>query len=233
VDVAIENDKTGHHVPTGVTIRNMILLVEAWQVADDLPLEHTGDQTIHPLGGVGEAGAAEGYYAGLPGKLYAKINIAENGASPTFFTDAVGIVEDNRIPALATDETAYSFAVPANAGEIKVRARVIYRRSWRALVDAKRWVYDGHGNPLEDIAPPDFGHLMASAEQTFNESPPDPGPDAGVPDAGLPDGGPSGNGGSSGGCSVVRDTPGSSAPGWGSPLLFALAAFGLRRRNKA
>lgn len=227
VDVTIENDKTGHHVPTGVTIRNMILLVEAWEVDNGQLLEHTAGPTIHPLGGVGEAGASEGYYAGLPGRLYAKINIAENGTSPTFFTDAVGIVEDNRIAAFAADESSYSFHVPADASQIKVRARVIYRRSWRALVDAKQWKYDGHGNPLEDIAPPHFGHLMASAEQTFNEEPSDGGvPDRGVADGGMPDGGSSvGDGG--GGCTVGgrRDVGGAGSLGL---LLLAFAA--VRRR---
>ena len=81
VDVAIENDRTGHSVPTGVTIRNMILLVEAWQASDGAPLEHTGGPTVHALGGVGEAGPEEGYYAGLPGRLYGKINIARPGST--------------------------------------------------------------------------------------------------------------------------------------------------------
>jgi hypothetical protein len=231
VGVAIENDQTGHHVPTGVTIRNMILLVEAWQEADGTALEYTGTQTIHPLGGVGEGGAAEGYYADLAGKLYGKINIAENGTSPTFFTDAVAIVEDNRIPALATDETSYSFDVPADAGEIRVRARVIYRRSWRALVDGKQWAYDGHGNPLEDIEPPHFGHLMAIAEKTFNEATPEPDggvPDAGTPDAGSPDGGLPEND-SSGGCSVPASPRSGSGMVW---LFWVLAIRFVYRRTK-
>jgi hypothetical protein len=230
VDIAIVNDRTGHHVPTGVTIRNMILLVEASQTADGSALEHTGSQTIHPLGGVGEAGAEEGYYAGLPGKLYAKINVAQNGTSPTFFTDAVGIVEDNRIAALATDETSYSFALPPGGGEIQVRARLVYRRAWRALVDAKQWEYDGHGNPLEDIAPPHFGHLMATAEQTLYAGPTEPGPDAGTPDAGQPDGGSSSHGGDGQGCSIAAES-GSAVPSW--LWLVPLAVVILRRRNIA
>jgi len=228
VEVAITNDQTGHHVPTGVTIRNMILLVEAWQKSTGEPLEHTGETVIHDLGGVGDP--AEGYYAGLPGRLYAKINQAENGNSPTFFTDAVTIVEDNRIPALATDTTHYTFAVPDDPGEIEVRARVIYRRSWRALVDGKQWQYDGHGKPLEDIAPPHFGHLMASAEETLSSgsTTPDGGvPDGGTPDGGTPDGG-TPDGGSSGGCTVGwAPTPGAGLLG----LLFAAAVFVRRRRR--
>ncbi|MBW2588891.1 MAG: MYXO-CTERM sorting domain-containing protein [Deltaproteobacteria bacterium] len=236
VEVEITNDRTGHHVPTGVTIRNMILLVEASQASDGEPLEHTGSTVIHNLGGCepssapGECLAApdQGYYGGLPGRLYGKINISDAGDSPTFFTDAVDIVSDNRIPALETDASNYTFAVPAESGDIEVRARVIYRRSWRALVDGKDWQYDGHGNTLEDLEPPHFGHLMASAEKTLSTG--SPIPDAGVPDAGEPDGGTPDGGtdeGSSGGCSV------GTTPTPGAPLLalLFLAAFLTRRRR--
>lgn len=162
VDVSIANDQTGHHVPTGVTIRNMILVVEASRAADDAPLVHTGDQVVHDLGGVGDP--ADGYYAGLAGKLYGKVNHDADGNGPVFFTDATGIQFDSRIPALATDTTSYTFEAPAQGGEVTVRARLIYRRSWRALVDAKGWTEDGHGTPLADIAAPHFGHLMEEAE---------------------------------------------------------------------
>ena len=164
VDVDIVNSLTGHHVPTGVTVRNMILLVEAWRAEDAQALTSTGTQTVHDLGGIGDP--AQGYYAGLPGKYFAKLNHDEDGNGPTFFTDATGIQFDNRIPALATDSTSYSFALPAGAGALQVRARLIYRRAFRALVDAKQWTEDGHGNPLEDLAAPHFGHLMEQAEAT-------------------------------------------------------------------
>ena len=164
VEVTIDNSLTGHHVPTGVPVRNMVLLVEAWEDGQDPlvnPLVHTGTQTVHALGGIGDP--AQGYYAGLPGKLYAKVDQADSGQSPTFFTDATSVVFDNRIPALALDQTSYTFAVPVGSGTIRVRARLIYRRAFRALVDAKGWTEDGHGNPLADIAGPHYGHLMGSA----------------------------------------------------------------------
>ncbi|MCK6456373.1 MAG: hypothetical protein L6Q92_07565 [Phycisphaerae bacterium] len=165
VDVTINNDFTGHHVPTGVTTRNMILLVEAWPdgqdpIADLLPF--TGSQTVHPLGGVGDP--AQGYYAGRPGKLFAKVNHDAQGASPTFFTDATGIVFDNRLIALQSDVTSYAFELPETNGDLRVRARLLYRRAWRALVDAKQWTQDGHGNPLGDVQPPHYGYLMEMSE---------------------------------------------------------------------
>ncbi len=163
IDVDVVNSLTGHHVPTGVTVRNMILLVEAWRSGDDTPLTYTAAQTIHDLGGLGDP--TRGYYAGRPGKFFAKVNHNANGAGPTFFTDATGIQFDNRIPALGTDTTHYSFALPGGGGTVNLSARLIYRRAFRFLVDAKGWTEDGHGNPLEDVLPPYFGHLMEQAEQ--------------------------------------------------------------------
>ncbi len=160
VDVNILNDQTGHHVPTGVTIRNMILLVEATDENGN-PLTHAGEEVIHDLGGIGDP--SEGYYAGLPGKLYAKINQDATGASPTFFTDATSIQFDNRIAANASDSTQYTFTTD-QTGEIQINAKLIYRRSWRFLVDAKQWTLDGHGQPLEDVMAPHYGHLMEASD---------------------------------------------------------------------
>lgn len=58
-------------------------------------------------------------------------------------------------------------------------ARLVYRRAWRDLVKKKEWVRDGHGNPLEDIAPPHFGHLMAAREIEVKTLPPRWIPDGG------------------------------------------------------
>ena len=161
VDIDVANLYTGHHLPTGVTVRNMILLVEAWDEGTGDPLPYTGTQVIHDLGGVGDP--AQGYYAGLPGVYFGKVNHDINGNGPTFFTDATGITFDNRIPALQTDSSSYTFTLPNN-GSVQVRARLIYRRAFRVLVDAKQWTQDGHGNPLADIAAPHFGHLMESSD---------------------------------------------------------------------
>lgn len=60
-----------------------------------LPLQGSG----HDLGGVGDPTA--GYFRGMPGKLFAKVNHDANGDGPTFFTGAAGITFDTRIPALA------------------------------------------------------------------------------------------------------------------------------------
>ncbi|MBI5762511.1 MAG: hypothetical protein HZA51_03185 [Planctomycetes bacterium] len=165
VSITLNNNLTGHHVPTGVTTRNMLLLVEAWPdgadpIVDLLPF--TGIQTVHPLGGLGNP--SQGYYGGRPGKLYAKVPHDAANNYPAFFTDATGNIFDNRLAALEVDSTSYSFTLPQNSGDIRVRARLLYRRAWRALVDAKQWTQDGHGNPLGDVQPPHYGYLMELQE---------------------------------------------------------------------
>jgi hypothetical protein len=171
VEVEVENDRTGHHVPTGVTVRNMILVVEARRTSDGRVLSDDGDQIVDDLGGVGDP--ADGYLAGLPGKLYAKVPVDAAGNGPVFFTEAAALARDNRLAPHEIDRTHYHFAIPAGGGEIAVEARVIYRRAFRAVVDAKGWRTDGHDRPLEDLAPPYFGHLMASA-RTLVDAPPPP-----------------------------------------------------------
>lgn len=169
VTVTLTNDRTGHHVPTGVTVRNMILLVTAIRTADHLALTSTGDQVIDALGGVGDP--ADGYVAGLPGKLYAKVPVDGAGRGPVFFTEAAALGSDTRIPAHGVDRTHYRFQLPPDGGAIEIEARVVYRRAFRAVVDAKGWTSDGHGQPLEDLAPPEFGHRMARAAIAVDVSP--------------------------------------------------------------
>ncbi|WP_456375474.1 hypothetical protein [Thiolapillus sp.] len=166
VDADIYNHATGHHVPTGVTIRNMILLVEAWDADNGGPeqsLEYIGTQRVHELGGVGNP--EQGYYASLPGKFFAKINHDASGNGPTFFTDATGITSDTRIPALSHDLSQYRYRVPTGVRQVQVRARLIYRRSFRFLLDAKGWQEDGHGQPLADVTAPYYGQLMEEQSQ--------------------------------------------------------------------
>ncbi len=190
VKVALTNVGAGHHVPTGVTIRNMILLVEA--VGPKGPLQHLGQETVSELGGVGKP--EEGYYAGLPGKLYANVNEDASGNGPTLFTEAVRIRADNRIAALATDTTTYPFKLEGK-GPVQVRARLLYRRAWRQLIDQKGWTKDGRGEKLADLEAPHYGHLMASAEATV--TPPSP-PSASAGGGGCASAGPSTAGAASG-----------------------------------
>ncbi len=138
VTVDVTNTGAGHDIPTDNPLRNLILLVDARDANDDsLPL--IDGSTIPVWGGVGDS--ASGHYAGLPGMLYAKV-LADyyTGETPTYaYWRQTRLVSDNRIAALATDRSSYRFRMPANAGEITVEVRLLLRRAFIDLMDAKAW----------------------------------------------------------------------------------------------
>lgn len=137
VDVTLTNDQTGHHVPTDSPLRQMILLVQA-QEPDGEPLELLDGPLVPDWGGVGDA--AEGYYAGLPGKGYAKILMEMwTEVTPTAaYWNPTQVVSDNRLGAYETDKSAYVFAAPAK-GEISIGVTLLFRRAFIELMDQKGW----------------------------------------------------------------------------------------------
>jgi hypothetical protein len=130
VNVDITNDKTGHHVPTGVPLRQMLLVVEA-QDAD-------GNRLLLQEGA--ELPAWTGNLAGQPGRYYAKILEDEwTGETPTaaFWRD-IRLVEDTRLPALATDTGHYIFVAPEHS-PVTVKTQLIFRRAFQKVMEQKGW----------------------------------------------------------------------------------------------
>ena len=138
VQVDITNDRAGHHVPTDSPLRNMILLVRATG-PDGRPLVQTSGPTVPKWGGVGDP--SKGYYAGLPGKGYAKVleemwtEVAPTGA----YWNHTRVLSDNRIAAFATDRSSFSFAAPRSKGDAAVEVRLLYRRAFKEIADQKGW----------------------------------------------------------------------------------------------
>jgi hypothetical protein len=135
--VTLFNDKTGHSVPTDSPLRQMILLVRA---TDPKGRELTllEGSTIPEWAGVGDPEG--GYYAGMPGKGFAKIlmelwtEITPTGS----YWNPTRIVEDNRLAVYASDTSAYTFAAPEE-GRVAVVATLLYRRAFKELMDQKGW----------------------------------------------------------------------------------------------
>jgi hypothetical protein len=130
VTVSITNDKTGHHAPTDVPLRHLILVVQA----------RDGQGNLLPLRDGSTLPDWTGNYAAQPGKVFAKILEDEvTGESPAMaFWASIRVLTDTRIAALATDVTRYSFSAPEN-GPITVEARLIYRRAFQQLMLWKGW----------------------------------------------------------------------------------------------
>lgn len=138
VTVHVTNTGAGHHIPTDNPLRNIILLVQV-QDAGGHPLTQVSGSTIPTWGGEGNPG--DGYYAGQPGVIYAKI-LADyyTGEIPTYaYWRQTRLVSDNRIPALATDESTYTFDLASDDSNITVDVRLYLRRAFIELMDLKGW----------------------------------------------------------------------------------------------
>lgn len=133
----LNNVGAGHHVPTGVTLRNLILVVSAKDRAGTR-LRQLDGPTVPNWGGVGDP--AEGGLAGLPGKGYARVLVDEFLAENVLFTEAVRAF-DNRVAAGATDSTHYTFALPTRwqKQDIRITTQLYYRRAFKPIADQRKW----------------------------------------------------------------------------------------------
>jgi hypothetical protein len=137
VQVDVTNDRAGHHVPTDFPGRHLILLVEAaGGQGRALPLRDGA--TVPEWGGVGDA--SRGYYAGLPGKAYAKVlEDLWTDLSPTMsYWNPTRVLSDNRLAAFETDTSTYTFAAPGE-GEVTVKVTLVFRRAFIQVMDWKDW----------------------------------------------------------------------------------------------
>ncbi len=140
VTVTILNDLTGHHVPTDSPLRQMILLVDV-RDGQGQALSLRDGPLVPEWGGVGDPAA--GYYAGLPGKGFAKIlmelwtEISPSGA----YWNPTRIVSDNRIPAFGSDTSNYIFEISevSQTSEVLVQVALLFRRAFIELRDQKGW----------------------------------------------------------------------------------------------
>ncbi len=137
VTVAITNDKTGHYVPTDSPLRQLILLVRAID-AQGRALRQLDGSTVPPWGGIGDPN--QGYYAGLPGKGFARI-LEElwTGVSPSgAYWNPTRVLSDNRLAPFVTDTSTHTFEAPADgAGTVEIT--LIFRRAFIELMDQKGW----------------------------------------------------------------------------------------------
>ena len=79
-------------------------------------------------------------------------------------------------PPLPTMRAVRGHDAGSHDANVEVRARLIYRRASKDLIEAKGWTLDGLGNPLNDVQAPHFGTLMEEEVATLVTTPP-PSPD--------------------------------------------------------
>lgn len=141
VDADVTNSGAGHALPGGATLRNIILLIEV-QDGSGQRLKHLGgkQERLPSLAGVGKT---ERDYAGRPGKMYARPFVTKTGQVPAGGFNADHELFNTRILAGETDHSSFHFDLP-EIGPVTVKARLIYRWTFKPMADAKGW-------KLEDI----------------------------------------------------------------------------------
>ncbi len=150
VRVDVSNSGAGHSVPTGVTLRNLILVVTP-TTSDGTVLAQQdsnsgGGPRVPDWGGAGTDDPTN--FAGKPGKGFARVLVDENLIENVLFTEAVNEF-DNRIAAGATDTSTYGFALPKDwqKRDVRVATQLWYRRAFKPLADQRKWTLPLNGNP--------------------------------------------------------------------------------------
>jgi hypothetical protein len=147
----------GHSWPTGVDMRNALVVVDV--TLDGAPLAQVAGDTIPFWASDDVPGVQDGDFAGMPGRGYAKVLEGRiNGVGPPVrpvpFIDAERVHANTVIPPGATDVGFYAFALPSNAtvgAVLALRARIVYRRTWRSIAVTKNWVANPDGEPWERL----------------------------------------------------------------------------------
>ena len=150
VKTTVTNVGAGHKVPGSGPIRNVILKID---VTDDAgkPLKFVGDKraTLPPLAGFGNPKTKQkgpNDWAGMPGKIYAKVYkskvIPKLGKAMVgvggFLADSV--LFDTALAPKQADSMKFTFALPENSkGKIHIKAQLVYRDAFKPLSDMKGW----------------------------------------------------------------------------------------------
>jgi len=137
VRTKVVNDRTGHDVPTDSPLRHVMLVVRAYG-SDASELSLKAGPVLPEWCGSGAP--ADGGYAGLPGKAFAKV-LEEiwTGVSPTgAYWNPTRVVMDTRLGAFESDTGEFLFAAPAS-GDVRIEAVLLYRRAYKKLMDLKGW----------------------------------------------------------------------------------------------
>jgi mono/diheme cytochrome c family protein len=128
--VEVTNSRVGHHLPTDSPLRQVFLVVKATNEQGwSLPLQ---EGSILPNWA--------GDLAGQPGIYFAKIledrwtRITPTGT----YWRPTRLVEDTRLPALATATSFYTFTA-LDQGKITIEATLIFRRAYYELMQQKGW----------------------------------------------------------------------------------------------
>ena len=118
-------------------MRHLILVVTAVDDDGDT-LELISGSTIPTW--CGEGDRDEGYYAGAPGTVYAKV-LQElwTQVTPTAaYWNHTRLISDNRIAAMESATSEYTFS-PPTVGTANISVKLVFRKAFIGLIDQKGW----------------------------------------------------------------------------------------------
>jgi hypothetical protein len=124
--VTVQAEGVGHRVPTGFIDRNLVLVLEARTFQGELVPLRQGPR-LPPA-----AGPA---LAGLGGVLFAKQLFAIGGETPIPFWLPNEKILDTRLHPARPEQLSFRFP----RGVVTLQARLLYRRFWPIVADARGW----------------------------------------------------------------------------------------------
>jgi hypothetical protein len=136
INVYITNTNGGHWVPTGETMRSVMLLLKVVD-SNEKPLIMIKGSLLPEWAGKGKV--ETGNYAGLPGQVFARVLADDDGNIHVPFWRATKIVADTRIRPKTTLNLKYEFVLDDPEDEPVAEAKLIYRPVIRQLAEEKNW----------------------------------------------------------------------------------------------
>jgi hypothetical protein len=136
INVYITNTNGGHWVPTGETMRSVMLLLKVTD-SNGKPLTLKKGDRLPDWTGIGDV--AKGNYAGLPGAVFARVLGDDQGHLQVPFWQATRVVSDTRIRPKKTVTLKFEYALEDPEDEPTAEARLIYRPVIRPWAKLKNW----------------------------------------------------------------------------------------------
>lgn len=136
INAYITNTNGGHWVPTGETMRSVMLLLKVTD-SSGKTLKLIKGSRLPDWSGKGDIAA--GNYAGLPGAAFARVLGDDQGNLNIPFWNATRVVSDTRIRPKKTVTLKYEYALEDPADEPTAEASLIYRPVFKLLAKVKNW----------------------------------------------------------------------------------------------
>lgn len=134
--VYVTNTNGGHWIPTGETMRSVLLTLD---VRDESGRELELIQGPRLPDWAGSDSGGSGPQGGQPGTVFARVLQDAKGTLNVPFWKATGIASDSRIRPKTTVKLSYQFALRDPDEEPEATATLVYRPAHRSLAASKIW----------------------------------------------------------------------------------------------